>query len=517
MTTPFLFVPVFSWPTAPGGKLHTYAAGGTTPQGTWSDAAGAVPNTNPVTLDSNGDAVVRLTSGLAYHFVLKDSTDTTTLWDTDNYQASYLTQSDIGTLLYPRTTAEIAASVTPTNYAYEPGNVLRYGADPAGSTDSTAAFTSAGLTGYLIYAPRGTYKVSSGITITGGGIRGDGSYLTNINTTDTGNNNVFLYTGSLAGVFRDFSLNLATTKTGGYGIVVGPASGEVSGVRFLHVVINGLPNHISFTRASLWSVVACNFYGYTGDAIKVDNQNNADSGDSVISSCQFTSPGNTAANSIEQVASGGLKIVGNKFNNAGVHVLLNLGINSTSDLIISGNSFENAHFDAIQLQRQGGSSALFQNVVVTGNQFLVSSASGTSSGVYSNNGASFLSGLTIVGNNFRISDTGGATGILLDYVSDFTVSGNDIIGNAGTSLGIDIGTHNTAGMLGINRVSGCGTNYSIPSGIPNINPISETGWGVPTGNSVVTNFPGASATLGQCSATIAQIITDLKTMGVYLT
>lgn len=148
MTTPFLFVPVFSWPAAPGGKLHTYAAGGTTPQGTWSDAAGTVPNANPVTLDSNGTALVRLTSGLAYHFVLKDSTDTTTLWDADNYQASYLTQSDIAGLLYPRTAAEIAAGVTPSNFLYQPWDVRRYGATGVGAAhDDTASFQTAASLG----------------------------------------------------------------------------------------------------------------------------------------------------------------------------------------------------------------------------------------------------------------------------------------------------------------------------------------------------------------------------------
>jgi len=87
MTTPFLFVPTFSWPAAPGGLLYTYAAGGTTPQTTYSDAAGAVPNANPVVLDANGSSTIRLGAG-AYHFVLKDSTGATTLWDQDNYPGS---------------------------------------------------------------------------------------------------------------------------------------------------------------------------------------------------------------------------------------------------------------------------------------------------------------------------------------------------------------------------------------------------------------------------------------------
>jgi hypothetical protein len=42
-----------------------------------------------------------------------------------------------------------------------------------------------------------------------------------------------------------------------------------------------------------------------------------------------------------------------------------------------------------------------------------------------------------------------------------------------------------------------------------------TAYGTPTGSSKLANFPGASATLAQCSAQIAQIITDLKTHGLF--
>lgn len=87
-TTPFLPVPVFrafdsaNLPLA-GGLLYTYAAGTSTPLATYSDAAGVVPNANPVVLDSTGTATVRLGAS-AYKFVLKDSGGTTQ-WTADNY------------------------------------------------------------------------------------------------------------------------------------------------------------------------------------------------------------------------------------------------------------------------------------------------------------------------------------------------------------------------------------------------------------------------------------------------
>jgi hypothetical protein len=53
-------------------------------------------------------------------------------------------------------------------------------------------------------------------------------------------------------------------------------------------------------------------------------------------------------------------------------------------------------------------------------------------------------------------------------------------------------------------------------GINGVGPqAASTGWGTPTGNSTLTNFPGATATLAQCSAAIAQIITQLKRYGLF--
>lgn len=58
-----------------GGKLYTYAAGTTTPIATYVDYTGTTQNTNPIILDSNGEADVWLTDTTNYKFVLKTSAD----------------------------------------------------------------------------------------------------------------------------------------------------------------------------------------------------------------------------------------------------------------------------------------------------------------------------------------------------------------------------------------------------------------------------------------------------------
>lgn len=68
-----------------GGKLYTYAAGTTSLLSTYQDKSGGTPNTNPVILDSRGEASVFWGSA-GYKAVLKDSTDVT-IWTQDNLYA----------------------------------------------------------------------------------------------------------------------------------------------------------------------------------------------------------------------------------------------------------------------------------------------------------------------------------------------------------------------------------------------------------------------------------------------
>jgi hypothetical protein len=60
---------------AGGGKVYTYAAGTTTPQATYTTAAGTVANANPVILDSAGRAAIYLDPALSYKFVITDAND----------------------------------------------------------------------------------------------------------------------------------------------------------------------------------------------------------------------------------------------------------------------------------------------------------------------------------------------------------------------------------------------------------------------------------------------------------
>lgn len=165
-----------------GGKLFTYVAGTSTKIATYTDSSGGTPNTNPIILNYRGECNVWLDPTLAYKFVLSPATDTdpptNPIWSVDNISGpvsiSTLTQQFLGQIIYPLSTAEILAGITPTFYIYPPLNVKRYGAlgnfdaSTGSGNDDRTAFVSAVkvamkcVGGAEILVPFGNYYMGTG-------------------------------------------------------------------------------------------------------------------------------------------------------------------------------------------------------------------------------------------------------------------------------------------------------------------------------------------------------------------
>jgi len=129
-------------------------------------------------------------------------------------------------------------------------NVTAYGADPTGTADSSAAFNAAfaalPAAGGVIYAPKGTYKVTSGITMSLGAnqtvvIRGDGPNATTL--AYHGSGDCVRMTNSLAfgsgGATSWFSgvRDLTIDGTSGTGNPVGLHMGDITFLQVQDVVI----------------------------------------------------------------------------------------------------------------------------------------------------------------------------------------------------------------------------------------------------------------------------------------
>jgi len=117
-----------------GGKLYTYAAGTTTPLATYTSQSGATANTNPIILDSRGEANVWLSSA-AYKLKLTTPADVE-IWTVDNVGSGEL----FGTSQFLSSVSgsdTITAIVTSPNFtAYAAGQMFNFVAAAANTTTS---------------------------------------------------------------------------------------------------------------------------------------------------------------------------------------------------------------------------------------------------------------------------------------------------------------------------------------------------------------------------------------------
>lgn len=187
---------------ASGCLLYTYAAGTSTPQTTWSDLDGTVPNSNPIILDSNGEAVIYWSG--AYKVDLKTAVGVQiTGYPVDNYvtdgldakpMANYTAlRAYTGTatgihITKPGLAGVFERSLTDTTSADNGGTIIVdasyrrwkrvydfvlnlkwFGATGDGVTDDTASIQSCinalGLYGGMIFAQKGKYLLTERLII----------------------------------------------------------------------------------------------------------------------------------------------------------------------------------------------------------------------------------------------------------------------------------------------------------------------------------------------------------------
>ena len=116
-----------------GGKIYTYLAGTSTPATTYTDYSAGTANTNPIILDSLGQANIWLLSSVSYKFIVRTATDVL-LYTVDNIS----TPLDISALAAP---------------------------PPIGNTTpNTGAFTTLSASGAVTLTGLGAMKLNAGTT-----------------------------------------------------------------------------------------------------------------------------------------------------------------------------------------------------------------------------------------------------------------------------------------------------------------------------------------------------------------
>lgn len=213
-----------------GGKVYTYVPGTSTPKDTYTTSAASVANTNPVILDSRGEATI-FWSG-AYDVVLKTSADVT-VWGPIRHETPESSGAAAAVLSDLSSTSDAAkgdaligvkrtatGAVATTQHAANENRSLCVKTDFAavgdGSTDDTAAIqaaiTAAGAafdadwfsttnhtTPRIVDFPTAAYKISGTKLLVPRGVilRGNGSVL--IGSGNTVSDNVCFETAYFSG------------------------------------------------------------------------------------------------------------------------------------------------------------------------------------------------------------------------------------------------------------------------------------------------------------------------------
>ena len=226
-----------------GGKLYSYAAGTTTPLATYTTSSGIQNNTNPIILDSRGEAAVWL-GAASYKLKLTDSTDVE-IWTVDNIT----TQDAMNALTAFE--ASLASTQGSSLVGYVPASgppgrtvqaklrdvvsVKDFGAVGDGTTNDTTALQAAiaycesatSWGGRALYIPGGRYLITGALTLSKEFITifGDGAWESRIYAV--GLSTSALTTAAMQ-YLRPFLHDFAVENTGtGKGIDFGNITGQV--------------------------------------------------------------------------------------------------------------------------------------------------------------------------------------------------------------------------------------------------------------------------------------------------
>ena len=193
-----------------GGKLYTYAAGTSTPLATYTDFTAATQNTNPVILDSTGQANVWVPETTTYKYILKTSADVSL------YTVDYVS--------VPLTTNSFASPPAIGSAVPNAGTFTTLTATGQVTFASTgAAVVNVGTTGERPTAQAGMLRYnttlsrfegySSGWGSLGGGATGGGTDQVFIENGQTVTTDYTISTNFNAGTFGPVSINTGITVT----------------------------------------------------------------------------------------------------------------------------------------------------------------------------------------------------------------------------------------------------------------------------------------------------------------
>lgn len=366
-----------------------------------------------------------------------------------------------------------------------------------------------------------TISITDGVTIEGHGIEGDNGFIYGNQTTapafptkSTGwqgscivcgiTNGAFITATNKAVHFRNFQVHYPARPNAGVIAFNLASASSTNGVQtFMSmkgIHTTGADIAVQTRNTLNYCIDGCTFQDTWGTPLICNNSNIiqytgatncASIGDDSIINCNFFTT--VGANHILVSATGGLRIINNKFNQSSGPAIFFAPIAYTDPgiptnhefsiepVIISGNSIEGSPI-GIQFQPNSSSHCLADEITITGNQiWATTQCINLFAGVFT---ALWISDVVISGNALLFGSVGGGaeTGIVITGAKSTTITGNTIVsivaGNSAYAF-------STATYASTNRIR-CSNNIDgvFPTLSNNVSPA------VPASTVAVTNgFP----------------------------
>lgn len=308
-----------------------------------------------------------------------------------------------------------------------------YGAVGDGDVDDTAAIQAAidaaeAAGGAVVVLPRGTYKLTSSLTIDVDGVTLLGASKGAVKLVMSGASATAVTVNADDVLFADLSFDHVGETAAESGAAIYLESGAYARIRNCQIE-GGWYINVDAKDAYAWVISESEVV----DAIHAEIRNAAaeepDRGDSSVHDCLIGTSGSTPYGILWQ-SGGGLRIHNNKFLEHDVAIMANIasGI-STQNLLIADNSIENCATHAIHIKRASGTPTLNMPV--------------------------------IVGNQIDVADGGTAHGIKIEIGSNLGVIGQNFIRTGSSGNGIDIGAGCDSYSIGGNVLTGCAIGLKL--------------------------------------------------------